>query len=308
MKLGFIGLGKMGKAIVEHLLEQGVTVVLYNRTRERTDEFASEFRNQNSEIRKYGELILSYTYKEFTEKLEFPRVIWIMVEQGKAVDEVIDNLIVSGIKSEDIVIDGGNSFYKDTIRRFNRLKMSGINYLDAGTSGGIEGARKGACLMVGGDKAVFDSVKPILEKIAISGGLTYFGPTGAGHFVKMVHNGVEYGMLQALGEGFEILSRKINKVDLLEVAQNWSRGSVVRGWLIELLAKALAKDPTLKEFSGAVGGGATGEWTIDTASELMVEAPVITASLEARKKSKVKPTFAGKIVSALRREFGGHSD
>ena len=296
----------MGKAIVEHLLEQGVDVVLYNRTREKMDEFLKE--NQESRIKNQELLIPAYDYREFLKKIEVPRVIFMMVEHGKPVDEVIDNLVASGVSKSDIVIDGGNSFYKDSIRRYQRLKELGVNYLDIGTSGGIEGARQGACLMVGGDREVYEKVKPILEKICVKDGLSYFGPTGAGHFVKMVHNGVEYGMLQALGEGFEILSKKANKVDLHEVARNWSHGSVVRGWLIELLERALIKDVTLSAFSGAVGGGSTGEWTIETAKELRAETPVIVASLEARKKSKIKPTFAGKVVGALRNEFGGHEE
>lgn len=308
MKLGFIGLGKMGRAIVLQLLEQGVDVVLYNRTREKLDEFAGNFKTQISNVKESGKLFPSYDYRDFLEKIEKPRIIWIMVEHGAAVDEVIDNLIVSGINRGDIVIDGGNSFYKDSIRRSKKLKESGVEFLDIGTSGGIEGARTGACLMAGGDPEAFDYAKPILEKMAVQGGLTYFGQSGSGHFVKMVHNGVEYGMLQAIGEGFEILSKKINKVDLPAVASNWKNGSVVRGWLMELLEKALIRDPNLSGFSGTVGGGSTGEWTIETAKELMAEAPVIAASVEARKRSKVKPAFAGKIVAALRREFGGHTD
>ena len=299
MKIGFIGLGRMGKAIVEQLLEKGVEIVLYNRTKEKTDAFIKE--NHQS-------IIPSYSYREFLEKQESPRIVFLMVDHGPAVDEVIDNLEISGLKKDDIVIDGGNSFYKDSIRRYARLKKLGVNFLDIGTSGGIEGARTGACLMVGGDLEIFEKVKPTLEKMSIPGGLTYFGIAGSGHFVKMVHNGVEYGMLQALGEGFEILSKKMNKVDLSAVAQNWKHGSVVRGWLVDLLARALDKDPTLKEFSGSVGGGSTGEWTVETAKELMADVPVITASLEARKKSKTKPSFAGKVVGALRREFGGHID
>lgn len=306
MKIGFIGLGRMGKAIVWHLLEQKIDIVLYNRTREKSEEFLNEYiQNKFGES---GELLISYDFREFLEKLESPKIIWIMVEHGKPVDEVIDNLSISGLKAGDIVIDGGNSYYPDSIRRYKRLKDIEVNFLDIGTSGGLEGARNGACLMIGGDKEIYEQVKPLLEKIAVKGGMTYFGPTGAGHFVKMIHNGVEYGMLQAIGEGFEILSKKMNKVDLHAVADNWRHGSVVRGWLMDLMERALAKDGLLKEFSGTVGGGSTGEWNIETAKELSVEVPVIKASLEARKKSKIRPSFAGKVVGALRKEFGGHED
>ncbi|OGG02218.1 6-phosphogluconate dehydrogenase (decarboxylating) [Candidatus Gottesmanbacteria bacterium RBG_16_37_8] len=306
MKIGFIGLGKMGQALVWHLLEQKVDIVLYNRTREKMDQFLKEFQSESIKHDEYGELILSYDYKTFMSELETPRIIWIMVEHGSAVDEVIDNLIISDIKSDDIIIDGGNSFYKDSIKRYQKLKKMGVGFLDIGTSGGIEGARNGACLMVGGEKEIFERVKPILKMLAVAGGLTYFGETGSGHFVKMVHNGVEYGMLQALGEGFEILFNKANKVDLRAVAANWKNGSVVRGWLIELLERALSTDPQLRNVSGTVGGGSTGEWTIETARELGVDVPVIESSLQARKMSKKKETFSGKVVSALRKEFGGH--
>src|SRR3989344_3928924 len=304
MKLGFIGLGRMGKAIVEHLLEQGVDVDLYNRTREKMDEFLKE--NQESRIKNQELLIPAYDYREFLKKIEVPRVIFMMVEHGKPVDEVIDNLVASGVSKSDIVIDGGNSFYKDSIRRYQRLKELGVNYLDIGTSGGIEGARQGACLMVGGDREVYEKVKPILEKICVKDGLSYSGPTGAGHFVKMVHNGVEYGMLQALGEGFEILSKGPYKLDYRMVAKNWSHGSVVRGWLTELLEKAFSQDAKLDGIEGVVGGVTTGKWTIETAREFGVETPVIYESLRARETSGVKPTFAGKIVAALRNQFGGH--
>jgi 6-phosphogluconate dehydrogenase len=258
-----------------------------------------------------------------------------MVEHGKPVDEmirqlvgreshlrgVIDSTPLVKLMRGDIIIDGGNSFFKDSIRRYQELKKRGIHFLDVGTSGGLEGARHGACLMVGGEEEIFLKLKPLLEKIAVKDGVAYFGPAGAGHFVKMVHNGVEYGMLQAIGEGFEILSKgmpnaapfargplakKVN-VYLYKVAFNWSHGSVVRGWLMELLACALKSNPRLETIEGVIGGGTTGEWTVKTAKELKVEIPVIKKSVETRKKSLAKPTFSGKVVAALRREFGGHA-
>ena len=306
MKIGFIGLGKMGKALVWHLLEQKTDVVLYNRTREKMEEFLKEYKAESVRHDEYGELLLAYEYRDFMSMLPSPRIIWIMVEHGAAVDEVIDNLIICDLKKGDIVIDGGNSFYKDSIKRHQRLKKIGVEFLDVGTSGGLEGARNGACLMVGGEKAVFEKMLPLLEKIAVRDGITYFGEPGTGHYVKMVHNGVEYGMLEALGEGMEILAESHYKFDLHEVARAWENGSVVRGWLVELLERVLSRDPKLTSVSGEVGGGSTGEWAVQTAKGLNIEVPVIEKSLEARKLSRKKQTFAGKVVSALRREFGGH--
>lgn len=324
MKLGFIGLGRMGKVMVLHLLEKGVDVVVYNRTPQKVDELVQE--KSKIKNQKFGELIPSYSIEELINNLKTPRIIWLMVEHGKPVDEMIEQLVgdyskvsieihlrgeldrtpLVKLTTGDIIIDGGNSFYKDSIRRYKMLKQKGIHFLDIGTSGGLEGARNGACLMVGGDKEIFDKVQPILSKLAVNGGLAYFGPAGAGHFVKMVHNGVEYGMLQAIGEGFEILEKGPYKLDLQKVAANWSHGSVVRGWLMELLERALKSDSRLDTIEGVIGGGSTGEWMIEAAKELNVKTPVIEDSLTARKKSSTKPTFSGKVIAALRREFGGH--
>lgn len=310
MKIGFIGLGKMGKAMVLQLLEKGVDVVAYNRTQQKIEELSSEFNNltmkQFSNEKKAGKLDKAYSIKDLVEKLKTPRIIWLMVEHGNPVDDVIKSLISFGIEKNDIVIDGGNSFYKDSVRRYEELKRKGINYLDIGTSGGLEGARSGACVMVGGEEKIFHIVKPILEKISVPGGVAYFGPAGAGHFVKMVHNGIEYGMLQAIGEGFEILEKGPYKLDLHKIALNYTKGSVVRGWLMELLERALRSDPKLENLEGVVGGGSTGEWALKTAYELRLDAPVLAKSLLARKKSQGKPTFSGKVVAALRNQFGGH--
>lgn len=348
MKLGFIGLGRMGKAMVLHLLEKGVDVVVFNRSSEKTKELLEKgakshpahdagsskakllIRTAKGSARSLasarddtfcnGKLAPTYNLSDFVHNLSTHRVIWLMVEHGKPVDEMINKLLEAGVTKGDIIIDGGNTFYKDSIRRYNSLKEKGIHYLDVGTSGGLEGARNGACLMVGGDLSIYNRVRPCFEAAACPGGYAYFGPAGAGHFVKMVHNGVEYGMLQAIGEGFEMLERgmpvttpfargtlaKTVKLDLHKVASNWIHGSVVRGWLMELLERALKNDPNLEKIEGVVGGGSTGEWTVATAKELKVETPVIEQSLEARKKSLDKPTFSGKVVAALRREFGGH--
>lgn len=300
MKIGFIGLGKMGQAMVEHLLEGEIEVVVYNRTPEKVRQLNSKYANNNN-------LIACFSLKEFIAGLESPRIIWLMVEHGNAVDDVIQKLLKNGLTKDDIVIDGGNSFYKDSVKRYQYLREKGIHFLDVGTSGGLEGARNGACLMVGGDRKIFERVLAFLQIFAgKTGDVTYFGPTGAGHFVKMVHNGVEYGMLQAIGEGFEMLNKSHYKPDLQAVAVNWSKGSVVRGWLVDLLVKAFRDYPDLEQIDGVIGGGSTGEWTLATAQELNMDVPVIKASMEARKKSQKKPTFSGKVVAALRNEFGGH--
>jgi len=310
MQLGFVGLGRMGKAMVLHLLEEGVDVVAYNRTQQKLELLSSEIKNQNAKIKieeiNIGKLIAAITIEELVKKLEKPRVIWLMVPQGAPVDEMIEKLLASGVTKDDILIDGGNSFYRDSIRRYDYLLEKQVNFLDVGTSGGLEGARNGACLMVGGDETIFNRVRPYFEAMGQAGGVGYFGPSGAGHFVKMVHNGIEYGMLQAIGEGFEILAKGPYKLDLLQVADNWNKGSVVRGWLLQLLERALISDPNLGNTLGVVGGGKTGEWMAAVAKELGVDVELLESALKARKKSLVKPTFSGKVVAALRKEFGGH--
>jgi 6-phosphogluconate dehydrogenase len=325
MKIGFIGLGRMGSAIVRHLVEEGVELVVYNRTKEKMDELVAEFANSRitkQELRSKnniihnskfvihnlgGELIGCNNVKELIHLLPEPRIVWLMVPHGKPVDEMIEQLLKAGLTKGDIVVDGGNSFYKDTIRRYKTLKKAGINYFDCGTSGGLKGAREGACLMAGGDREIYEKLEPVMKKMAGSRGtVNYFGPTGAGHFVKMVHNGVEYGMLQSIGEGFEILNNGPYKLDMHEVAANWTKGSVVRGWLMDLLEKALRDKEAIVRVSGNVGGGETGEWTVETAREYKAETPVIKASLQARFASLKKATFSGKIIQILRNQFGGH--
>lgn len=343
----------MGQAMVLNLLEKGIDVVIYNRTRGKTDRLekkAETLRHTGSGrltrsrshdspgVERAGNLYKAYTIKDLVKQLGPPRIIWLMVPHGDPVDQVIEKLVgntkvsreihLGGVLGRtprdipqdthlqdthfvpgDIIIDGGNSFFKDSIRRYKKLKKLGIHFLDVGTSGGLEGARHGACLMVGGDREIYKRAELILKLIAVEGGLAYFGPSGAGHFVKMVHNGVEYGMLQALGEGFEVLAKSPYELDLREVAENWQKGSVVRGWLIELLGRALRKDKRnewLGGIKGVVGGGETGRWTIETAKELGVSTPVINESLKARKRSQSKPSFASKIIAILRNQFGGH--
>jgi 6-phosphogluconate dehydrogenase len=288
----------MGANIVLNALDRGVAVVAYNRTGEVTREFAREAKSRN--------LTPAYSLSQMCAALPSPRVIWLMVTAGPAVDEIIKELLPN-LKAGDTIIDGGNSFFKDSVHRNKFLKARGIHYLDCGTSGGLEGARNGACLMVGGDKRVFDKLEPLFSKIATSHGYMYCGPSGAGHYTKMVHNGIEYGLLQAFGEGYELLEKSPYSIDLEKTSRVWSHGSVVRGWMTELAERAFGKDAHLKKIRGVIGGGETGGWTLKTAKERKAEMPVLEASLAMRKRSAKKEVFAGKVIAALRNEFGGHA-
>ncbi len=279
----------MGKNMVLHLMEQDIEVVAYNRTPQ-------------------TEIPAVLTVRELVQALSTPRVVWLMVPNGAPVDDMITQLLEAGLSKGDTVIDGGNCFYKDSVRRYAMLKEMGIGFIDCGTSGGLEGARTGACLMIGGDEQNVKDLDWLWSAAAIKDGYAHFGPAGAGHFVKMVHNGVEYGMNQAIGEGFEVLAKGPYHLDFHKVSQNWTRGSVVRGWLMELLEQAFAKDSKLDLMEGKVGGGQTGHWTAEAAAEFGVEATVLNDALKAREKSQVTPTFAGKVVSALRAGYGGHKE
>ncbi len=306
--LGYIGLGRMGKNMVLKLLEKEVSVVAFNRTSSVTDEFAQSEVPEVTQKKNTGTFTSVHSLGELVAKLPTPRTIWLMVKAGEAVDGVISELEKSGLVQGDTLIDGGNSHYKDSMRRAGELASKGIHYIDCGTSGGMEGGRNGACCMIGGDKKVVQSLSWLWGAATVVDGWTHFGPSGAGHFVKMVHNGVEYGMNQSLAEGFAILEKSSFDLNLHNVAKNWSHGSVVRGWLVELLARALSHDPKLSKYEGRVGGGSTGKWTVEAAAELGVEAEIIDESVEAREKSQKNPSFAGKVVSALRFEYGGHEE
>lgn len=286
-KLGFIGLGRMGANMVAHLLDQNIEVVAYNRTPK-----AFPFQTVP-------------TIEEIMKHLSAPRVIWLMLPNGQPIDEVLGKLSVS---AGDTIIDGGNTYYKDTVQRADAFSAKGIHYIDCGTSGGLEGAQHGACLMLGGEEEVVKGLSWLWDAVAIKDGWVYVGPSGAGHFVKMVHNGIEYGMDQALGEGIEILSRGPYHIDLVAVTALWQKGSVIRSYLVELLGRALAKDPNLESFTGKIGGGETGGWTLAAAREFDVAAPVIENAIAARQKSLAAPTTSSKVVSALRRQYGGHEE
>ena len=294
MKLGFIGLGRMGFNMVLNLKDHKIDVVAYNRSPEPLNEI------------KKKKVAVAYSISELMKQLPNQKIIWIMVTAGKPVDEVIKE-ILPYLKQNDIVIDGGNSFYKDSIRRYKYLKNKNINFLDIGTSGGLSGARHGACLTIGGDKNIFKKIEPICKSVSVKNGYAYVGTSGAGHFVKMVHNGIEYALLQSYGEGFELLFKGPYKnLELEKISETWKNGSIIRSYLIELAEQAFKKDSKLNKIQGIIGGGETGEWAVKTAKEFNVDVRTIKLALEARKKSRKHPRFAGKVVAALRNEFGGH--
>jgi 6-phosphogluconate dehydrogenase len=296
MKLAMIGLGRMGMNMVRRLLAGGHQVVAYNRTPDKIEQMVAEGAEG------------AFTLEEVTEKLDSPRIVWLMLPAGRVVDEHIDRLAPLLAKN-DILIDGGNSFYKDDIRRAGQLGPQGIRYMDAGVSGGIWGLKIGYCTMIGGDRETYAAIEPILETLAPENGYLYCGKAGAGHFVKMVHNGIEYGMMQAYGEGFEILaaSEFAEGFDYADISHLWNQGSVIRSWLLELAEAAFRKDDKLSDISGHVDDSGEGRWTVIQAVETGVPAEVITLSLMRRFRSRQKDPFAERVLAALRREFGGHA-
>lgn len=294
MKIGIIGLGKMGYALAQNMKDCGVDVIATNRSHDTVHEIIKEGIHG------------VFSLEEMTQAFDGERrVIWLMVPSGAAVDSMIDALVPLLSKS-DIIIDGGNSNYKDTVARFNRLKAMGIDFIDVGTSGGIHGARNGACLMVGGENEPVKYVEPILEKISIEDGYGYFGAPGSGHYVKMIHNGIEYGMMQAMGEGFDILKASEYAIDFEKVSKVWSNGSIIEGLLMRLMHEAFKEDGNLEGIIGKVDASGEADWTLEEAIRLKVSAPVITQSLFVRYKSKDEEKFSEKAVAALRNQFGGH--
>lgn len=293
MRIGMIGLGRMGANLARRLLQQHHEVVVHNRTPEKIRELSSEG------------AISAFTLEDLVSRLASPRIVWLMVPAGNPVEEMLRNL--SGKLSQgDILVDGGNSHYRDSMRHYEQLKSKGIHFLDAGTSGGVWGLQEGYCLMVGGEKDVFHTAEPVFQALAPPDGYAYMGPPGAGHFVKMIHNGIEYGMLQAYGEGFEVLAGSSYSLDLPRIAKLWNQGSVVRSWLLELAARAFEKDPKLSKISGYVEDSGEGKWTIQEAMEKNIPVPVITLSLLERFRSRQADSFSAKVIAALRNEFGGH--
>jgi len=296
MQVAMIGLGRMGGNMVRRLMQGGHQVVVYDRSEETIREFEGEG------------AIGAYSLEEVARKLEAPRHIWLMLPAGKPVDDTID-IFVPLLSQGDTLIDGGNSKWTDTKRRAEELAAKGFNFLDCGTSGGVWGLKNGYCMMIGGDEKAFQGAAPIFSTLAPPDGYLRVGPNGAGHYVKMVHNGIEYGMLQAYGEGFEILhaSEYRTELDLHGIAALWNHSSVVRSWLLELLEDALANDPNLLHIRGYVEDSGEGRWTVQDAIDHNVPAPVITMSLLARFVSRQEESFSAKVIAALRNEFGGHA-
>ncbi len=293
MRVGLIGLGKMGLNLALNMLDHGHEVLGYARTRSTVDKAVA--RGVKG----------AYSLEELVEQMGVPRLIWLMIPAGKTVDEVIEQLLPL-LAPGDIIVDGGNSYYKDTLRRYEYLKSRGIRFADSGTSGGMEGARYGACCMIGAEEELFAYLEPLFKDITVPGGYLHTGPPGSGHYVKMVHNGIEYGMMQAIGEGMEILAKGPFKLDLRAVAGVWRHGSVIRGWLLDLTESALSKNNNLESIKDIAYSSGEGLWTVEEAIRLKVPAPVITAALLMRYRSEQEESFATKVVAALRHEFGGH--
>jgi 6-phosphogluconate dehydrogenase len=320
MQIGMIGLGRMGANIVRRLVRHGHSAVVFDQNEAAVKELAGQGAAPSTGL------------ADLVAKLEMPRIAWVMLPAGAPTEDTIAQLATL-LGAGDIVIDGGNTFYKDDIRRAAALKANGIHYVDVGTSGGVWGLERGYCMMIGGEVETVRRLDPIFAALApgrgdipptagregrdprVEQGYLHAGPSGAGHFVKMIHNGIEYGLMQAYAEGFEIL-RHANapalpaeqrlQFDLADVAEVWRRGSVVSSWLLDLTAAALADDPALDSFTGHVADSGEGRWTINAAIEEAVPATVLSAALYARFRSRQNPNFSDKMLSAMRKAFGGH--
>ncbi|MFN8479876.1 MAG: decarboxylating 6-phosphogluconate dehydrogenase [Kouleothrix sp.] len=295
MEIGIIGLGRMGAGMAERWLRGGHRVVANNRSREPIDEMAAKG------------AVAAYTLGDLVGQLQAPRAIWVMLPAGDVTEQMILQLIPL-LEPGDTIIDGGNTMYKDDMRRADMLKQHGLNYIDQGTSGGVWGLENGFCIMVGGERELVQRLEPAFLTLAPQDGYVHCGPVGSGHFVKMVHNGIEYGMMQAYAEGFEIMRAKQEfGLNLHAIASAWRYGSVVRSWLLDLTEAALRDDPDLTTLKGYVDDSGEGRWTIQAAIDLDVPAPVITLSLYERFHSRQPESFAAKVLAAMRRGFGGHA-
>lgn len=294
MQIGIIGLGKMGFNLALNLQRNGYEVV--------AQDVNTDF------VTKIGQegITTALSVKELCQKLNDQKVIWLMVPAGEIVDGVITSLLPL-LEKNDIIIDGGNSNYKDSKRRYSQIKELGIDFLDCGTSGGTSGALNGACTMIGGEPAVFEYVAQVFKDISVENGHLYIGAAGSGHFTKMVHNGIEYGMMQSIAEGFEDFEHSEFDINFEKTAKLFNHGSVVRSWLMELTENAFSKDPKLDSIKGIMHSSGEGKWTLETALELGVPTPVIALSIMMRYRSQMQDTFSGKVVAALRNEFGGHA-
>ncbi|MFZ0995970.1 MAG: decarboxylating 6-phosphogluconate dehydrogenase [Candidatus Dormiibacterota bacterium] len=294
MQIALIGLGKMGGNMVERLVKGGHQVVAYDRDSKVTAQVAT------------GGATAASSLEDLAAKLSPRRAVWLMVPSGPPVDSSLDALLPL-LERGDVIIDGGNSHYTDSQRRAQRCLEKGIGFLDAGTSGGVWGLTVGYCLMVGGDQDAFDYVAPVFKTLAPPDGFLRVGPSGAGHYVKMVHNGIEYGMLQAYAEGFEVMETSEFDLDLGAISHLWNQGGVVRSWLLELTERALADDPDLAQIKGYVDDTGEGRWTLLQALQQNVPTPVLALSLIMRIRSRQSDSFAAKYVAALRNQFGGHA-
>jgi len=296
MELGMIGLGRMGSNMTRRLLDGDHRVVVYDPNKEAVEALVVLGARGSESI------------PDLVRSLATPRAIWLMVPSGEPTESTVNNLAAE-LSQGDVVIDGGNSNYKDSMRRASVLSQKGINFLDVGTSGGVWGLEEGYCLMVGGGMEAFRHMEPIFQTLSPSAqqGYGYVGPSGAGHFVKMVHNGIEYGLMEAYAEGFELMQAKQEfNLDLHQIAEIWRYGSVVRSWLLDLVAAALKEDPKLESIQAYVEDSGEGRWTVQESIELAVPAPVIVQSLQARFRSRQEQPFGAKLLSALRQQFGGH--
>lgn len=296
MKLAMLGLGRMGMNMARRLLANNQEVLAYNRTSEKTEAIVKEGASG------------IFTLDDLSLNMAPPRIVWLMLPAGPPIDEHLEKL-KDVLSVGDVVIDGGNTHFKDDIRRRALLSEKGIHYMDVGVSGGIWGLKEGYCLMVGGDPDIYQFLDPIFRSLAPEEGYLYCGGSGSGHFVKMVHNGIEYGMMQAYAEGFDILDKSIygESLDYRSLCHLWNRGSVIRSWLLELTESAFAKDPRLEDIKGYVEDSGEGRWTLEQALETGVPAYVTALSLFARFRSREQEALSDKVLAAMRREFGGHA-
>lgn len=295
MEIGFVGLGRMGKNMVLRLVRGGHRVVAWDPNPESV-----------AEVARAGAVGSSGLADVIAKLGDRPRAVWAMVPSGAPTEQVIQDL-GAGLERGDIVIDGGNSYYKESVRRAGVLRERGVHFVDAGTSGGIWGLQNGYCMMVGGETGVCDRLEPIFTTLAPADGYARVGENGAGHFVKMIHNGIEYGLMEAYAEGFELLAASRYGLDLPRIASIWRNGSVVRSWLLDLAADALREDPRLERVKDYVEDSGEGRWTVVESVEQAVPTPVLTLALQARFRSRQSASFAGKLLAALRNKFGGHA-
>jgi 6-phosphogluconate dehydrogenase len=310
MKVAILGLGKMGSRIALKLYEDGHEVVVWNRSSSSAEELKFKIKNLKLKIDE-NNLVVADTIINLIKQLGHPRILWLMLPQGEPTQEVLDE-VSKYLEKGDIVIDGGNAYFKDTQKRYGEFKKKGIEFLGIGVSGGILASKNGYPLMAGGSKKAYEYIKPLLESLSKpNGGYDYFGQGGAGHFVKMVHNGIEYGIMQSIGEGFEVLEKSAYKFDLLKVAKIWQKGTIISGFLLDRASDALSQNPRLSGIKGYIEESGEARWTVEEAKKEGISAEIIERSLEYRRRSqkdiKIQNSFTAKMVAALRNAFGGHS-